>query len=311
MRRLQRTIEEVGWTKAVPTFAKQHTVAKAFDAMSREAHDCVLVVDGETLVGIFTSRDFLNRVAAVRRDPREVELGDVMTAAPKTLRPRDPVAFAINWMAIEGFRNVPIVDDAGAIRGVLTVWDVMRVMDYLTTRPDVDSARIGVVGISKGGTEAYLAAAADERIAAVASLIGVQSFGWSLRHAAAWEARAWTLRAAIEAAAADSGDAVSAPFVRKFFDRITPGLVDSFDGPMMLAAIAPRPLLVVNGDSDPRSPVGGVRQATASAERAYAAAGAREKFEFILEVDAAHEVTRDASRSVLDWFVRWLSPVKN
>jgi CBS domain-containing protein len=49
-----------------------------------------------------------------------------MTPSPRTLRPRDGVAFAINWMAIEGFRNVPIVDDAGAVLGVLTVWDVMR-----------------------------------------------------------------------------------------------------------------------------------------------------------------------------------------
>jgi CBS domain-containing protein len=131
MRRLQRTIEEIGWTRAVPRFAKSDTVARAFDAMSREAHDCVLIVEGEALAGIFTSRDFLNRVAAVRRDPREVKLGDLMTPAPKTLRPRDGVAFAINWMAIEGFRNVPIVDDDGRILGVLTVWDVMRVLEDL------------------------------------------------------------------------------------------------------------------------------------------------------------------------------------
>jgi CBS domain-containing protein len=89
----------------------------------------VLIVEGHVLVGIFTSRDFLNRVAAERRDPGEVALGDVMTPAPKTLRPRDGVAFAINWMAVEGFRNVPIVDDDGRIQGVLTVWDVMRHLD--------------------------------------------------------------------------------------------------------------------------------------------------------------------------------------
>jgi CBS domain-containing protein len=101
-------------------------VARAFDQMSREAHDCVLVMRGPALAGIFTSRDFLNRVAAVRADPATLRLADVMTAAPQTLRPRDPVVFAINWMAVEGFRNVPIVDDDGAILGVLTVWDVMR-----------------------------------------------------------------------------------------------------------------------------------------------------------------------------------------
>jgi CBS domain-containing protein len=129
MRRLQKTIEEIGWTKAVPRFVARDPVARAFDAMSREAHDCVLIVEGHVLVGIFTSRDFLNRVAAERRDPGEVALGDVMTPAPKTLRPRDGVAFAINWMAVEGFRNVPIVDDDGRIQGVLTVWDVMRHLD--------------------------------------------------------------------------------------------------------------------------------------------------------------------------------------
>lgn len=189
-----------------------------------------------------------------------------------------------------------------------TVWDVLRLIDYLVGRSDVDPSRIGVIGNSKGGTEAYLAAAADERIAAVVPLIGVQSFGWSLRHAAGWEARVWTFRAAVEAAAADSREPVNTAFVKKFYDRITPGLVDRFDGPAMLPLIAPRPLLVVSGDSDPRSPLGGVREAVASGESAYRVVGAPEKFAFLLEVDAAHEVTEDARHAVLKWFVRWLSP---
>lgn len=192
-----------------------------------------------------------------------------------------------------------------------TVWDVLRLLDYLSTRADVDPARIGLIGNSKGGTEAYLAAAADERIAVVVPLIGVQSFGWSLRHAAGWEARTWTLRDAVEAAASDAREIVNAAFVRKFYDRIAPGLVDKFDGPAMLPLIAPRPLLVVNGDSDPRSPLGGVREAVASVERAYAATGSRERFAFLLEVDAAHEVTPEAREAALQWFVRWLSPSTN
>jgi dienelactone hydrolase len=192
-----------------------------------------------------------------------------------------------------------------------TVWDVMRLIDYLVTRPDVDPARIGVIGLSKGGTEAYLAAAADLRIAAVVPLIGVQSYGWSLRHPAAWEARTWTLREAVEAAASEAREPVSAAFMRKFYDHITPGLVDRFDGPAMLPLVAPRPLLVVSGDSDPRSPLGGVREAVASAERAYATAGRPEKFVFLLEADAAHEVTPESSEAALKWFVRWLQPSVN
>jgi hypothetical protein len=102
---------------------------------------------------------------------------------------------------------------------------------------------------------------------------------------------------------------VNAAFVRKFYDRIAPGLVDRFDGPAMLPLIAPRPLLVVNGDSDPRSPLGGVREAASSAKRAYEAARATERFVLLLEVDAAHEVTAEADKATMDWLVRWLSPL--
>jgi CBS domain-containing protein len=126
MRRLQKTIQEIGWSREVPRMAGSDPVAKAFAAMSRESVDCVLVMNGDELAGIFTSRDFLNRVAAARADPAKISLDAVMTPAPRTLRPRDGVAYAINWMAVEGFRNVPIVDDRGGVLGVLTVWDVMR-----------------------------------------------------------------------------------------------------------------------------------------------------------------------------------------
>lgn len=136
MRRLHKTIEQIGWTRDVPRMAPATSVARAFEVMSKEAHDCVLVVDNDRAVGIFTSRDFLYRVAAERRDPTKLQLADVMTPSPRTLRPADGVAYAINWMAVEGFRNVPIVDDGGTVLGVLTVWDVMRHLDDMFAEID-------------------------------------------------------------------------------------------------------------------------------------------------------------------------------
>jgi CBS domain-containing protein len=137
MRRLQRPIEEIGWTRDVPTLAVTDSVARAFELMSKTPHDCVLVLDRDgALAGIFTSRDFLNRVAVKRADPAKIVIADVMTPKPRTLHPRDGVAFAINWMAVEGFRNVPIVDDHGATLGVLTIWDVMRHLDDMFAEID-------------------------------------------------------------------------------------------------------------------------------------------------------------------------------
>jgi len=145
MRRLEKTIKEIGWTHAVPRLAVTDRVSRAFDQMSREVYDCVLVMRGDELAGIFTSRDFLNRVAAVRADPAALVLGDVMTPTPRTLRPRDPVAFAINWMAVEGLRNVPIVDDTGEVEGVLTVWDVMRHLEAIFDEIDATPRQVAPV----------------------------------------------------------------------------------------------------------------------------------------------------------------------
>src|SRR5262249_44382113 len=146
LRRLQRTIEEIGWSREAPRLPGTATVANAFAVISREVHDCVLVTRGDALAGIFTSRDFLNPVAAVRGDPAKPTLAEVMTAGPRTLRRGDDVPFAINWMALEGFRNVPIVDDGGRLLGVLTVWDVMRHLGDLFEEIDATPRQVAAAG---------------------------------------------------------------------------------------------------------------------------------------------------------------------
>ena len=60
---------------------------------------------------------------------------------------------------------------------------------------DVDRARIGIYGTSKGGMEVYLAAAVDPRIAAAVPCIGLQSFRWALDNDS-WQSRAGTFQVA-------------------------------------------------------------------------------------------------------------------
>lgn len=189
-----------------------------------------------------------------------------------------------------------------------TVWDVMRLVDYLQTRPDVDSARIGVMGISKGGTEAYLTAAVDPRIAAVVPIIGVQGFRWALDNDQ-WQARVSTFSPPINHAARDEGvTRVDAAFVRRFYDRVSPGIYGDYDAASMLALIAPRPVLVINGDSDARTPLPGVQQAVESARGTYMRMGAGEKLGLYLQPNAGHVVTPIAELVMADWFVKWLVP---
>ena len=188
-----------------------------------------------------------------------------------------------------------------------TVWDVMRLIDYLETRPDVDRARIALTGISKGGMETYLAAAVDPRIAVAVPMIGVQSFRWALDHGA-WDSRAWTLREAVDAAAKDAGSGVGAPFMRRFYDKVAPGVYGEFDGPSMLPLIAPRPLLSINGEIDPRTPMPGLQLCADAARAAYRAARAEEKFVLHVQPNTGHKVLPESMVLAREWLVKWLKP---
>lgn len=103
------------------------TVQEAIERMLAHRQAGVLVVDADgRLVGIFTERDVLTRVAGRGRAPRETRLETVMTRDPEALRPGDRVAYAVHCMSVAGYRTVPLVDAAGRPLGVVTVSDVIR-----------------------------------------------------------------------------------------------------------------------------------------------------------------------------------------
>jgi dienelactone hydrolase len=186
-----------------------------------------------------------------------------------------------------------------------TVWDVQRLLDYLETREDVDAKRIGAIGFSKGGMELYLAAAVDPRIAVAVPCIGVQSFRWALENDS-WQSRVGTFQKAIDTAAKDASVAVDAAFVRKFYDRVAPGVYGEFDGPSMVTLIAPRPMLWINGEIDPRTPMPGLMECKTAAEKAYRARGAGEKFAMHVQEKTGHQVRAPALAMGVEWLGRWL-----
>ncbi|MES2696407.1 MAG: alpha/beta fold hydrolase [Verrucomicrobiota bacterium] len=189
-----------------------------------------------------------------------------------------------------------------------TAWDLMRLIDYLGTRDDVDPRRIALWGFSKGGIETYLTAAADSRVAAAIPCIGLQSFRWALENDS-WQSRVGTIQAAFDGVAKQEGVAKpDAAFVRRFYDRVAPSIYDKFDGPAMVALIAPRPMLSINGDSDPRTPLPGLALCTDAAKAAYAAAGAPDKFTQIIQPNTGHKVNPDSIKFAQEWLIRELKP---
>ena len=189
-----------------------------------------------------------------------------------------------------------------------TVWDVMRLIDYLQTREDVDPSRIGLYGISKGGIETYLASAVDPRITVAIPCLGLESFKWAIDHDA-WQSRIATIQCAFDAAAQESGvEHPDADFVHEFYSRVAPGLDDQFDGPAMAPLIAPRPFMPINGDSDDRTPLPGLQLCMEAARLAYHAAGADDRFVPLIQPNTGHHVTPESQTAAIDWFIQWLKP---
>jgi dienelactone hydrolase len=187
-----------------------------------------------------------------------------------------------------------------------TVWDLMRLIDYLDTRADVDPKRIGMIGISKGGIETWLTAAVDPRVAVAVPCISAQSFSWGLDNDA-WHHRVGTVQAGFDAAAKSVGiDKPDAKFTRQFYDRVIPGIYTQYDCPQMMPMIAPRPLLIISGDKDPINPVQGLHLCEQSTAPVYAAAGASDKFKVILQPKTGHAVTKSADAEAVAWFQKWL-----
>ncbi len=176
------------------------------------------------------------------------------------------------------------------------------------TRDDVDPARIGMIGISMGGIETWLAASADERIAVAVPAISVQSFRWSLEHQA-WQGRAATIKGAHDAAAKDLGHKkVDADVCLALWNKVIPGILSTFDCPNMVRLFAGRPLLILNGENDPNCPIEGARVAFRIAQSAYDEVGAPEKLKIMVAPDVAHAVTAEQHAAALEWFDRWLKP---
>jgi CBS domain-containing protein len=103
------------------------SVQEAIARMVAQHRSGVVVVDAAgRLTGVFTERDVLIRVLGQGRDPAATRLAEVMTPDPEALGADDRIGYAINRMAVAGYRTIPLVDAQRRPIGIVTVNDVIR-----------------------------------------------------------------------------------------------------------------------------------------------------------------------------------------
>ena len=121
---IQKTIREFVGDKQAPLISGDAPVSEAIELMKDKDSACVLIVEGSVLKGIFTERDFLARVVGEGKEPDQTTVASVMSEDPRTLGLDACVTYAVNLMALGGYRNVPIVSDKGEAVAHLSIHDI-------------------------------------------------------------------------------------------------------------------------------------------------------------------------------------------
>jgi dienelactone hydrolase len=135
---------------------------------------------------------------------------------------------------------------SGQVMWGMMVYDSLRAIDYLLTRPEIDSARIGTLGLSMGSTMAWWVAALEPRVTVCVDICCLTDFDALIAHR--------------------SLEAHSMYYY-------VPGLLQHFTTAQINALIAPRAHLSLAGIYDPLTPPDGLDRIDAALREVYAASG--------------------------------------
>ena len=159
----------------------------------------------------------------------------------------------------------------------IEVFNGIRGLDLLASRPEVDATRLGTTGISGGGAQTWYIAAADERVKACSPVCG------------------------------------TATLASHIYDRVIDGHCDCMwwpNTPMwdladVAALIAPRPLLIASANQDGIFPVDAIREVHAQLEGLYRTLDVSEHLRFV-ETPGGHSYHERSRTEILSWFLKHL-----
>ena len=166
---------------------------------------------------------------------------------------------------------------AGATWPGLLVWDDMRSLDYLASRPEVDPRRLGCLGLSGGGLRTAYLIGADPRVKAACVTGWMTVFREQLRNHL--RSHTWMV--------------------------YVPGLYPQLDLPDVAALHLPGALLVQQCRRDSLYPMSGMKGAVEKLTRIWAKAGLPERFRGTF-YDVPHSFRPDMQEEAFAWLEKWL-----
>ncbi|MCL5745333.1 MAG: acetylxylan esterase [Acidobacteria bacterium] len=164
----------------------------------------------------------------------------------------------------------------GQVLWGMMVYDSLRALDYLASRPEVDPSRLGTLGLSMGSTMAWWVAALDERIRACVDICCLTDY-----------------QALLET------DGLKEHGIYYY----VPSLLKHFTAAQINALIAPRAHLSLAGNLDPLTPAAGLDRIDRELKSVYTAAGHPERWR-LLRYDSGHQETPEMRAAIVAFFER-------
>lgn len=109
-------------TVSVTTVQPRTTARGAAQLMATTGVRHLVVVHGGRVVGMLSNRDVLPSVVA-EADHRSVQ--DVMSSGPHTIAADEPLDAAVRLLLSRHISALPVVDDDGALQGIITTTDLL------------------------------------------------------------------------------------------------------------------------------------------------------------------------------------------
>lgn len=193
----------------------------------------------------------------------------------------DPMGQGERYAENEHGHLFPIL--AGLSQEGFMVWECMRAIDYLESRPEIDAKRIGLTGASGGGLNTIFTAAVEERLAAAVPVCYPVTY----------------LDFLCEMAGQNWNGGVD-------LCNQVPGVIAYARTSDLLAQMIPRPTLQISAVEDSDFPISGARQTALEVAAAYREAGVGDNFKYA-EIQARHGYDKTMRETAYGFFLKVLA----
>jgi len=122
-----KTVKQIldGKTNAIYHVSPQTYVYNALQLMQEKNISSVLVMDGRTLHGIFTERDYARKIVLKERSSRNTRVQEVMTSSILSVTLRDTIEYCMKVMTDSHIRHLPVLEN-GEVVGIISIGDVVK-----------------------------------------------------------------------------------------------------------------------------------------------------------------------------------------